>query len=509
MAASLILCMASEVTLDEQSAEDIRLQLPEQTVALKHLRPGMRDALLRLCQGGAARNTLRDRVLEVDGTEALPLFYYWLNQLSSAGLLLQAVVTESGQRLAAAVPIATDFQVPARPFKPDQPHMLSRFAVIRRNGADLVLESPLSDSRVVLHDARCCTLLHALATAKTVSQLVPSDGSLTYDVVAGFVGLLLTTGLLTDVDDADGTAEDANPTLRQWEFHDLLMHTRCRMGRHRDPFGGSYRFLDTIAPLPAVKPKMSQDVIDLYTPDMDALRAHEMPFSQVLEGRRSIRAHGDPPLSDRQLGEFLYRVARVEAVQVTDHGEVCWRPYPAGGALHELELYPLVRQCQGIAPGLYHYTPLAPQLCRLSNPTQVTDALLRDAVYATGADWEPQVLILIAARFQRFSWKYASIAYATIQKNVGVLYQTMYLVTMAMGLAPCGLGAGNADLFAQATGMDYYAESSVGEFLLGSRVNKGGHEEGTMDSIETRVELIPSDILFLAIGESDRGSTPV
>jgi hypothetical protein len=37
-----------------------------------------------------------------------------------------------------------------------------------------------------------------------------------------------------------------------------------------------------------------------------------------------------------------------------------------------------------------------------------------------------------------------------------------------MGLAPCALGWGDADLFAAAAGTGYYAESSVGEFLLGS-----------------------------------------
>jgi len=43
------------------------------------------------------------------------------------------------------------------------------------------------------------------------------------------------------------------------------------------------------------------------------------------------------------------------------------------------------------------------------------------------------------------------------------------LAATAMGLAPCALGAGNSDLFAWASGIDYYAEGSVGEFLLGSK----------------------------------------
>jgi oxazoline/thiazoline dehydrogenase len=42
----------------------------------------------------------------------------------------------------------------------------------------------------------------------------------------------------------------------------------------------------------------------------------------------------------------------------------------------------------------------------------------------------------------------------------------MYLVATAMNLAPCGLGGGDSDLFAAAAGLDYYVETSVGEFML-------------------------------------------
>jgi SagB-type dehydrogenase family enzyme len=93
---------------------------------------------------------------------------------------------------------------------------------------------------------------------------------------------------------------------------------------------------------------------------------------------------------------------------------------------------------------------------------------LRDAQASAGLAQPPPLLITLASRFQRRSWKYAAIAYANTLKHVGVLYQTMYLVATAMGLAPCALGWGDADLFAAAVGTAYYAESSVGEFLLGS-----------------------------------------
>jgi SagB-type dehydrogenase family enzyme len=67
------------------------------------------------------------------------------------------------------------------------------------------------------------------------------------------------------------------------------------------------------------------------------------------------------------------------------------------------------------------------------------------------------------------AWKYESIAYELVLKDVGVALQTMYLAATAMGLAPCAIGTGDSDLFAQASGIDFYEESTVGEFALGSR----------------------------------------
>ena len=86
---------------------------------------------------------------------------------------------------------------------------------------------------------------------------------------------------------------------------------------------------------------------------------------------------------------------------------------------------------------------------------------------AVGGRRAPQALLILSARFARVSWKYRSIAYATVLKDVGVLLQTMYLVAEAMGLASCAAGCGDAALLARTIGSRLYEESSVGEFLLG------------------------------------------
>jgi SagB-type dehydrogenase family enzyme len=80
-----------------------------------------------------------------------------------------------------------------------------------------------------------------------------------------------------------------------------------------------------------------------------------------------------------------------------------------------------------------------------------------------------QVQLVFTARFDRINRRYEGNAYALILQEVGALYQTMYLVATAMGLAPCAVGGGNADAFARVIGADPLEEASVGAFVVGSR----------------------------------------
>ena len=84
-----------------------------------------------------------------------------------------------------------------------------------------------------------------------------------------------------------------------------------------------------------------------------------------------------------------------------------------------------------------------------------------------GVQAAPQVLITVAARFGRASWKYSSIAYSLILKDVGVLLQTFHIAATEMGLGGCAIGSINIDLFAKMTGLEFYVEGPVGQFAIG------------------------------------------
>ncbi len=180
-------------------------------------------------------------------------------------------------------------------------------------------------------------------------------------------------------------------------------------------------------------------------------------------------------ISDRsrfaELARFLDRTARVlsrsDARLDLDEGGHTVRPYPSAGAAYGLELYLAVNLCEGLARGFYHYDAGAHALAPIGAPANELEALLTGAEQAMGAPAAPQILITIAARFGRISWKYSSIAYALILKDVGVLTQSLYLMATDMGLGGCAIGIANIELFAKMTGIELHVEGPVGQFALG------------------------------------------
>ncbi len=469
MAQNYLLSFIKGVELEKMSADHTAIHIPVtcETVSLTGLAPGLSGAIDLLASTGATEDELAFLVQEKDGPEGLAGLYYYLLIFAERRMISYSVSCD-GRRYATLAPASAHFRFSPAPIDAQTAYTLSRFAYLHREGKELALESPLTHGKIILQGWEAAAVVAELAGAQTPGSLCGLLPGVPSDSVLLLLEMLHSTGYLSDSKSGEANPAESE-TLAQWDFHDLLFHARSRLGRHANGFGGTYRFQGKIAPLPAVKPFSAGPVIDLYKPDMERLEEEDYPLSLVLERRRSIREYAAHPMTDRQLGEFLYRAARVRELIKSDIQDVSRRPYPGGGAIYELEIYATVNDCENIPPGLYHYCPSTHRLETVCGRSEATDALLKDAVRSTGQEERPQVLIIIAARFQRLSWKYESMAYNVMLKNVGVLYQTMYLVATAMDLAPCALGGGNSDLFARAAGLDYFAETSVGEFLLGSK----------------------------------------
>ncbi len=393
-----------------------------------------------------------------------------LDALDRAVMLCRSAGMEENP-WATLVPCTAAFRFSPQPVRPGACYRLSRFALFRRVGNEMVLESPLSPARLVVRDWRVAAVIAILANDVNASELRDAVPGIQIEDVEALLGLMEVAELAGCVNTAGRLDEDEKQELVPWEFHDLAFHARSRSGRHDARVGATFRFRERtgwppVSGPPVFKDPMRGERLPLYHPPIAEPQSRAPSLTRVLDTRRSIRRFGEQPITAVQVGEFLFYATRV----VEPSPPAAWpkRPYPSAGACYELECYLAVGKCAGLPAGLYHYQASEHDLNQLPSAKDDVAELVGDAWHAAGRKDAPQVLVILAARFGRVTVKYESIAYALILKNAGVLMQTMHLVATALGLAGCPIGSGNSDLFARATGLNYYEEGSVGEFLLGS-----------------------------------------
>ena len=377
-----------------------------------------------------------------------------------------------GEELVVIEPQAPDYWPQAPELASANSLVLSRFAYMRRRGSEMVLESPRARALFKICDPNIAAAIAVLSTPQQIKRLRRQEGFPGVELLA----LLLDCQILLKVGAGESGLRmaEGDPSLVLWDFHDLLFHARSTAGRHANPLGGTYPSVGVIAPLPAVRPGWPGKTIDLRK--FSAAHPEAIsPVAKLLRERQSTRSFDDRrPITLAELSQFLDGTARVLSRSDTkldlDEGGHTVRPYPSAGAAYELELYLAVSLCEGLARGFYHYDAGVHVLTPISVPANALEALLAGAETAMGASAALQILITIAARFGRISWKYSSIAYALILKDVGVLMQTLYLMATDMGLGGCAIGIENIDLFAKMTGIEFHVEGPVGQFAIGRGV---------------------------------------
>lgn len=420
-------------------------------IALTPRTVGLRDALLALVEGADEAHL----IALVGGGGAAALYYY-LARLVGRGLL-EASADFEGVPALRLVPRSQQFEMPLPATLPDRV-TLDRFACLRRTDRGATLQHP--DTRcdlLVEHDA-CAVLIARLSAA-------PVDGpSLTGPFDRALATLLVALGFAVEA----GAAEP--PARQTWEFHDRLFQRAARSYDDLVMRGGTYRFAGRLPAPPAIRPAHAGPSIALPDPASDAVPGSQTLY-EVMENRRSLRTMSEQPVGLDAVAQLLHRVARIKtALPGTPHiaQEALLRPYPSGGAIHELEFYLAVRACAGLAPGFYHYRGLEHALTHIESGTAPAAAMLAGCASAWGQpDRPPQVLVVIASRLPRLAWKYVGIAYKISLMNAGVAIQSLYLVATDLGLAGSAVGSGNPDLFAQATGVSSWEETSIAEFGFG------------------------------------------
>jgi len=275
MSETSILSFLPGISLEQQNQEWVlhyqTTTHSKNTISLPNSSQGTLKAWQVMCKDGDTREQLSSLVQETDGLSNLAEFYYYLAQFERLGLICQTIYAD-GTPIAKVVPLVPAPPLPIGDVAAEGSYVLSRFAYLHRQNSQIVLESPLSKVQLVILDWRGGAILAELNQPCSYSQLCQKISGISANAVQQFLNLLDAAKMLSEVKIEGEIAEDKQEYLVQWEFHDLLFHSKVRSGRHRQPVGRTYRFLDKIPQLPAIKSQVTDSIIPLYRPEIEALK---------------------------------------------------------------------------------------------------------------------------------------------------------------------------------------------------------------------------------------------
>jgi hypothetical protein len=199
---------------------------------------GMQRVIEALSGPGGQEDGLCELMVRDEGLPAAARFYYYLEKLDEKSFLCRTVPVKSGP-LATLAPVSRYFRFEDRKIVPGMRYVLSRFAYCRREGGEMVLESPLGHGIITLSLPESLAIIQGLAQPMTAEDMGTRIGSVALEEIRALFNLLLNIEALQPVQTEGIDREDEDPTLAQWEFHDLLFYTRSRKGRHNNPLGGT------------------------------------------------------------------------------------------------------------------------------------------------------------------------------------------------------------------------------------------------------------------------------
>jgi SagB-type dehydrogenase family enzyme len=176
----------------------------------------------------------------------------------------------------------------------------------------------------------------------------------------------------------------------------------------------------------------------------------------VIRQRRSLRNYlPDSVLGISDLSNLLWATQGITSEAV----DYQFRSAPSAGALFPIETYLMVRAVENLAPGIYHFRPLAFDLERIMSGDY--SRALAQAALGQGMVARAQVTFVWTALVERSRWKYRQRAYRYIYLDAGHIAQNLYLAGTAAGLGVCGIGALFDDAVNALVGVDGVEETVV------------------------------------------------
>ena len=339
---------------------------------------------------------------------------------------------------------------------------LSRHAVLRRKGDCLILEQPVSGFSVPVRKPAILQLLFSFVNPANPDEIIEKQNPSAQTVLSKLIPFLLEKDVLVEVENHANSQTPAD----LWQFHDLYFHTQSRSGSNLAELGATYRFGNDHGPEHHLRRKMWSGK-KIILPDVAVQDRNEnsISFSDVLDKRMS--SYHFSALNLKVLSSLLAKSLKVKKINGDSPEQASLKKfYPSGGSLHSIETYLAVYNCTGLSNGFYYYDALEHSLIRIPNKKKLLDSVLKNARAAMGKNDLPSAVLIFSSRFERVFWKYESLGYRLILIELGTIFQTLYLLAADLNLSVCAIGRGNSTEFSENLNLDYFKETSIGEFVI-------------------------------------------
>jgi SagB-type dehydrogenase family enzyme len=320
---------------------------------------------------------------------------------------------------------------------------ISPFITVEWRDGELCLRSLCHSTGITDSESDLLSVIHAFARPCSVEQAA-ARLDLPCAELEELVHELTELGILVDA-----------PPPGRWQVADLAFH-EASTAPGAVKIGGAN-------PFPAVRPPMGNARTELSRSSPGPAGS----LAAALGERRSVRRFDSAPTPLATLSTLLER--SLADMGVPTSGTVR-RPYPSGGALHSLEVYPVVPPgaVVGLDAGVYHYAAASHALEHVA----IDDVAWR--LWAPGAramallEGAPPIVLLVTSRLARVQAGYRDVAYRLVLVELGCLMQTVYLVAQDLGMGACALGGvDHAARLAELGGFDPLEEVLVGEMVVG------------------------------------------
>lgn len=202
--------------------------------------------------------------------------------------------------------------------------------------------------------------------------------------------------------------------------------------------------------LPVYKEYPGAEKVKLPSPEVSS-----MSVDDALAKRRSVRSFAEKPMTMAQVSAIVLAADGI----TRERRGVQFRTAPSGGALYPMELYMAASNVTGLTEGLYHFHPADSSL-ELVEAGDFSNRV-HEASFEQGSVGSSPITLIISARWERSTRKYADRGYRYTYIETGAICQNVYLKAASLGLGTVAVGAFNDELTNELLGIDGESEAAI------------------------------------------------